>query len=59
MSLDKILLMHPFQPGQLHPFRSAEDLLADFKGYVMCDGFSAYESLAKAYPENPRAELRL
>jgi len=30
---------------------SAEDLLADFKGYVMCDGFSAYESLAKAYPE--------
>ena len=30
---------------------SAEDLLADFKGYAMCDGFSAYESLAKAYPE--------
>jgi len=30
---------------------SAEDLLADFKGYVMCDGFKAYESLAKAYPE--------
>jgi len=26
-------------------------MLADFKGYVMCDGFSAYESLAKAYPE--------
>jgi transposase len=30
---------------------SAEDLLAGFKGYAMCDGFSAYESLAKAYPE--------
>ena len=30
---------------------SAEDLLADFKGYVMCDGFNVYESLAKAYPE--------
>jgi transposase len=30
---------------------SAEELLVDFKGYVMCDGFSAYESLAKTYPE--------
>jgi transposase len=30
---------------------SADELLAGFKGYVMCDGFSAYESLAKAYPE--------
>ena len=30
---------------------AAADLLADYKGYVMCDGFKAYESLAKAYPE--------
>ncbi|MFO0759611.1 MAG: transposase [Byssovorax sp.] len=30
---------------------SAEDLLAGFQGYVMCDGFSVYEALAKAYPE--------
>lgn len=30
---------------------SAADMLAGFKGYVMCDGFKAYESLAKAYPE--------
>ncbi|MFO0758068.1 MAG: transposase [Byssovorax sp.] len=25
---------------------SAEDLLAGFQGYVMCDGFSVYEALA-------------
>jgi transposase len=30
---------------------SAEDLLGGFRGYVMCDGYKAYESLAKAYPE--------
>jgi transposase len=29
---------------------SAEDLLADFQGHVMCDGHKAYESVAKAYP---------
>jgi transposase len=30
---------------------SAEDLLGGFEGYVMCDGYKAYESLAKKYPK--------
>jgi len=30
--------------------KAAASLLADFNGYVMCDGYAAYESLAKQYP---------
>jgi transposase len=29
---------------------AAESLLAGFEGYVMCDGYAVYESLAKRYP---------
>jgi hypothetical protein len=30
---------------------AAEELLAGFAGYVMCDGYKAYDALAKKYPE--------
>ncbi|APR75145.1 Hypothetical protein A7982_07901 [Minicystis rosea] len=29
---------------------AAEELLAGFDGYVMCDGYKAYDALAKKYP---------
>lgn len=38
---------------EIHDNRSAEgatSMLAGFDGYVMCDGFKAYESVAKAFP---------
>ena len=30
--------------------KAAASLLADFKGHVMCDGYAAYESVAKRFP---------
>lgn len=30
--------------------KTAESLLANFAGYVMCDGYAAYDALSKKYP---------